>query len=97
MLGTVPLPREGEEKEIPEFVEEINRSLKGVFDDVQQKLKEAHRKNKARHDDKTAGSNLAVGDSVWLYVPAVKQERTRKLSSLWRGPYTVIDRVGAVT
>jgi transposase InsO family protein len=97
MLGTVPLPREGEEKEIPEFVEEINHSLKGVFDDVRQKLNETHRKNKVRHDKKSAGSNLTVGDRVWLYVPAVKQGRTRKLSSLWRGPYTVIDRVGAVT
>ena len=92
MLGTVPLPRGGEEKEIPEFVQEINHSLKGVFDDVRQKLKDAHRKNKERHDEKNAGSRLAVGDRIWLYVPAVKQGRTRKLSSLWRGPYTVIDR-----
>ena len=38
-----------------------------------------------------------VGDRVWLYVPAVKQGRTRKLSLLWSGPYTIIDRVGTVT
>ena len=46
MLGTVPLPRAGEEKEIPEFIQEINHSLKRVFDDVWQKLKDAHRKTK---------------------------------------------------
>ena len=97
MLGTVPLPREREEKDIPEFVPEINHSLKGVFDDVQQKLKDAQRKHKERHDKKNVGRGLAVGDRIWLYVPAVKQGRTRKLSSLWRGPYTVIDRVSAVT
>ena len=93
MLGTVPLPREGEE--IPEFVAEINCLLKEVFDNVRQKMNEAHRKNKARHDEKNSGSHLTVGDRVWLYVPAVKQGRRRKLSSLWRGPCTVIDRVGA--
>ena len=31
---------------------------------------------------------------MWLYISAVKPGRTRKLSSLWRGPYTIIDRVG---
>ena len=30
---------------------------------------------------------------MWLFVPAVKQGRTKKLASLWRGPYTVIDRI----
>ena len=30
-----------------------------------------------------------------VYVPAVKQGRTKKLASFWRGPYTVIDRLNA--
>ena len=97
MLGRVSLPGEGEEKEIPEFVEDVNCSLKGVYDDVRRKLNEAHQKNKSKYDEKVAGSDLTVEDRVWLYVPAVKQGKTRKLSSLWCGPYTVIDRVGAVT
>ena len=97
MLGRVPLSGEGEEKGIPEFVEDVKRSLKGVYNDVRWKLNEAHQKNKSKYDEKVAGSNLTVGDRLWLHVPAVKQGRTRKLSSLWRGPYTVIDRVGAVT
>ena len=37
-----------------------------------------------------------MGDRVWLYVPAVKPGKTKKLSTLWRGPYTVIDRTGPV-
>ena len=28
-----------------------------------------------------------------LFVPAVKQGRTKKLASLWWGPYTVIDGI----
>ena len=42
MLGRVPLPGDREEKEIPKFVEEVDRSLKGVYDDVRQKLNEAY-------------------------------------------------------
>ena len=97
MLDRVPLPGEGEEKAIPEFIEDVNCSLKGVYDDVRRKLNEAHQKNNSKYNEKVASSNLNAGDRVCLYVPAVKQGRTRKLSSLWHGPYTVIDRVGAVT
>ena len=34
-----------------------------------------------------------VGDQVWLYVPSVKSGNMTKLASLWRSPYTVIDRI----
>ena len=34
-----------------------------------------------------------VGDQVWLHVPVVKPGRTKKFTSQWRGPYTVMDRV----
>ena len=94
MLGRdLPSTEEGE-KEIPEFVEEISRSLKEAYEDVRQKLDEAHKKNKEIYDKGVKGSILTIGDRVWLYIPAVKPGRTRKLSSLWRGPYTIIDRVG---
>ena len=34
---------------------------------------------------------------MWLYVPAIKQGRMKKLSSLWRGPYTILDKIGSLT
>ena len=40
MLGRVLLPGEGEEKGIPEFLEDVNHSLKGVYIDMRQKLNE---------------------------------------------------------
>lgn len=94
MLGRdLPSTEEGE-REIPEFVEEVSRSLKEAYEDVRQRLDEAHKKNKEIYDKAVKGSILTIGDRVWLYIPAVKPGRTRKLSSLWRGPYTIIDRVG---
>lgn len=43
------------------------------------------------------GKRLASTNRVWLYIPAVKTGRNRKLASLWRGPYTVIGKTGPVT
>lgn len=43
------------------------------------------------HSDQ--GGNLC---SEVMIVPAVKQGRTKKLSSLWRGPYTILDKTSPV-
>ena len=37
-----------------------------------------------------------IGDRVWLFNPAIKTGHTKKLSSLWRRPYTVNDRLSSV-
>ena len=34
-----------------------------------------------------------VGDQVWLHVPAVKTGRSKKFSSQWHGPYTVLEKI----
>jgi len=39
---------------------------------------------------------IRVGDRVWLLVPAIGTGKSKKLSSLWHGPYTVIDKTGPV-
>lgn len=52
--------------------------------------------HKPINDRKESGSNFAVGDLVWLYVPSIRQGKTRKFSCLWRGPYTVTDKTSAV-
>ena len=69
MVGRVPLSNEEEEKEIPAFVEEVSHSLKGVCDDIRQRLNEPHQRNKARYGKKNAGKNFSVGDRVSMYLP----------------------------
>ena len=49
-----------------------------------------------RYDTKSVNVPYQVGDQVWLYVPSVKSGNTKKLASLWCGPYTVIDRINSV-
>ena len=47
-------------------------------------------------DQTTSGEAFQVGDRVWLFVPAIKKGQTKKFASLWRGQYTIIDKVGPV-
>ena len=73
-------------------MEELSTSLRKIFSDVKSHLDKAHERSKKRYDKDTQGVTFSVGDQVWLYVPAVKRGRTKKLASF---PYTVIDQLNA--
>ena len=83
-------------QELPDYVRKMQSSLKSAFSVVRQRLHKAHQRQKQLKDQAIAGDAFQVGDRVWLFVPAIKKGQTRKFSSLWRGPYTIIDKVGPV-
>jgi len=81
---------------VPDFVRYLNRSLITVYSQVRESIRNAHQPNKARYDQHTTTTSFTVRDQVWLFVPAVKTGQTKKLASLWRGPYTVTDKLSPV-
>eukprot|EP00731_Ephydatia_muelleri_P028340 Em0019g1213a len=83
-------------QELPDYVRKTQSSLKSAFSVVRQRLHKAHQRQKQLKDQAIAGDAFQVGGRVWLFVPAIKKGQTRKFSSLWRGPYTIIDKVGPV-
>ena len=93
MLGHVT---EDQVSSYPEFVQLTHSQLRSAQQLANKNLRAAHRRQKALYDQRCQGEELRVGDRVWLYCPAVKPGRTKKFASLWRGPYTVIDKTGPV-
>eukprot|EP00731_Ephydatia_muelleri_P003232 Em0001g3232a len=83
-------------QELPDYVRKTQSSLKSAFSVVRQRLHKAHQRQKQLKDQAIAGDAFQVEDRVWLFVPAIRKGQTRKFSSLWRGPYTIIDKVGPV-
>ena len=82
--------------EYPDFVQDLHGKLKESFSIANKRLSDANARQKKAYDKRCHGVDFKVGDRVWLYVPAVKPGKTKKLSSLWRGPYTVLDRTSPV-
>ena len=80
-------------KPIPAHVRDVGKSLHSMFQIIRGHQSQAHQRNKRRYDERISGGSFVVGDRVWLYVPAVKKGTSKKFSCLWRGPYTVIDKV----
>ena len=80
----------------PDNVHEMHKVLGDSYATVRQNLSQAHGCRKNLHDHSANTSEFQCGDRVWLYIPAVKQGQSKKLSSLWRGSYTVIDKTNSV-
>ena len=88
--------RQAETQPLPEYVRKTQMMLKTAFTEVRERLKAAHAKQKQVADKGACGQKFHVGDRVWLFVPTVKRGQTKKFVSLWRGPYTILDKVSAV-
>ena len=80
---------------VPEFVREVRKSIRVACDKIRRNLKKSRQIRREAQRVNT-GDPINIGDRVYLFVPAVKSERTKKLSSLWRGPYTVVDKTSPV-
>ena len=74
------------------MVQKVHKRLVASYTTVRKRLAAAHQK-KTAYNTKNQGDSFAVGDRVWLFVLALKKGRTKKLASLWRGPYTVVDKL----
>ena len=80
----------------PQFVQAFHQQMKTTQSIVREKLQSQHLRRKSLHNCQGIAEELQVGDRVWLYNPAVPQGSTKKFISMWKGPYTVIDKPGAV-
>ena len=82
--------------DVPQFVQKTQTVLHSAFLHVLQHLQQAHQIQKQVADASSVGEAFRVGDRVWLYVPKVKQGQSKKFTSLWRGPYTVISKTSPI-
>ena len=95
MLGRVDV-EENNDRTVSQYIKDVQRTLKGAYDTIRINLEVAQKKRKDAYDGQCAGIDFKIGDRVWLFNPAIKTGHTKKRSSLWRGPYTVIDRLSSV-
>lgn len=81
----------------PQFVQDAHKQLKTSYAITNQYLQAQHLRQKQFHDSHGFGEPFQVGDRVWLYTPVVSKGNTKKFTSFWKGPYTVVDKPGDVT
>ena len=83
-------------RKVSDYTRQLRNTLKVAYDTVRSNVLRSKQKQKVNYEKDGISEEFSVGDRVWLFIPAVKTGRTKKLASLWQGPYTVIDRTGHV-
>ena len=63
---------------------------------AQQHLRAQHLRNKQLYDKDNTAVQFCVGDRVWLYTSVVSKGKTKKFTSFWKGPYTIVDKPGEI-
>lgn len=73
-----------------DHVETLRSKLAEIKQLTQQHQTKMRNKQKRCYDKKTKQRQYEAGQLVYLFVPAIKRHRVKKLSKLWRGPYKII-------
>ena len=79
----------------PHFVTQAHQHLTQAYKLARKHISQHHLRQNAVYDSKGTAVALQIGDIVWLHNPVVRQGNT-KFTSFWRGPYTIIDKIGPV-
>ena len=80
-----------------DYVTHLKEWMEAVYGVVHEHLGQAARHQKQCYDRKSTGGRYQVGDTVWLYSPAVPKGRTPKFHRPWKGPYRVVKVLSDVT
>ena len=84
------------DKTLREHIHNLVSQLE-VFRDISKRHAERNQaKMKERFDDRAQDVPYQVGDSVWIYIPALQQGLSRKLSKFWAGPFLLVEQTGPV-
>lgn len=80
----------------PTYCEALIPSLQKVFSVVHKNLIKASEIQERYREKSAVIKDLKVGDAVWLYTPAIKPNRCKKLSKLNSGPFLIIEKMNEV-
>jgi hypothetical protein len=84
------------EKNLREHIHKLVSQLEVVRKISQRHAEQNQAKMKERYDERASEIPFQVGDSVWIYIPAVQPGLSRKLMKFWSGPYLLVEQTGPV-
>ncbi|XP_072036114.1 uncharacterized protein [Amphiura filiformis] len=84
------------EQNLREHIHHLISQLEIARKISQRHAEQNQNKMKERFDESATEVPYQVGDSVWVYIPALQQGLSRKLQKFWSGPYLLVEQTGPV-
>ena len=70
--------------------------MEKIHETARKHMQKASDKQKREYDLKQYKNNYKKGDLVWLFTPTIGKGRVKKLTSMWSGPFTVVEPLSDV-
>ena len=82
-------------KSIPQnmWVWQLQENLEMAHAKVRQNISDNMKRQKRYHDENLSFETFEAGDKVYVYFPVKKVGCSSKLTSYWRGPYQIFDKL----
>ena len=90
------MPRAIKQVPINQWVWELQEMLENAHRTVRQNTGEAMKRQKTYHDQGLSFETFDAGEKVYVYFPIKRVGCSAKLTSYWRGPYEVIEKMSDV-
>jgi len=79
-----------------DYAQELKERLRATNRVAREHIKDEKIKAKLQYDRKAKEITFKVGDKVLIYDETLRRGRSKKLESLWTGPYKIIEKHSAV-
>jgi transposase InsO family protein/predicted aspartyl protease len=95
LTAVVPTPAEedGEAVEYETYVDAMQEKSRKAHDVARKHLRKAATHQKQQYDQKADKSGLDEGQAVWLWDPSRKRGVCPKLTSKWKGPFVIVQKI----
>lgn len=80
-----------------EWVNKLKERLDWAHDLARNNIELEMVRQKRYHDTKLSWESFNPGQKVYIYFPVVQKGTSRKLTSFWRGPFLIIDKLSDLT
>ena len=79
-----------------EYANLLRKRLNDTFKIARENMQTSITRAKHQYREVVGGEKLKDGDLVWLFTPSLTQKLGRKLSSVWTGPWKVLEVISPV-
>ncbi len=79
-----------------DFVANLKQKMQYSRQIARENLLDSKYKSKNNYDKNSLSRDFTTGDKVLLYDESVRRGRSKKLTSLWIGPYTIVEKLSDV-
>jgi hypothetical protein len=90
------LLRARSEEDTGDYQSGLMEQLMRAFRAAKEHQLEAQERNCRSYNRDRTDKPFGLGEKVWLHVPSVRKERSKKFTRPWRGPYRVVEIRGGL-